>query len=113
MDKYEKTKEGDNCETCQDFKGWFNETKQNVPNDKENSLKRVKTDQETHIRGKPLYRNEIGRIAWSYLHTMAAYYPKQPTELEKTSMKSFIETFAMFFPCKSCAEDFKDEFVFY
>ena len=40
---------------------------------------------------------------------MAAYYPKEASKEQQTSMSQFITTFTEFFPCKECAEDFKDE----
>lgn len=61
----------------------------------------------------PLFRDQFGRAAWSYLHTMAVNYPEKPTEIQKTKMKDFIDTFTMFFPCKHCAEDFREELVFF
>lgn len=57
----------------------------------------------------PMFRDQFGRAAWSYLHTMAANYPEKPNEVQKTKMSDFINTFAMFFPCKHCAEDFREE----
>lgn len=59
----------------------------------------------------PMFRDQFGRAAWSYLHTMAAHYPEKPTEVQKTKMSDFINTFAMFFPCTHCAEDFREEYV--
>lgn len=83
------------CETCTDFQDFI---KQQTT--KEKSTKRDEM---------PMMRNEYGRAAWSYLHTMAAYYPSKPSDEQQTNMSEFIRTFAEFFPCHECAEDFKDE----
>eukprot|EP01017_Pseudomicrothorax_dubius_P004345 TRINITY_DN10853_c0_g1_i1.p2 TRINITY_DN10853_c0_g1~~TRINITY_DN10853_c0_g1_i1.p2 ORF type:complete len:171 (+),score=29.17 TRINITY_DN10853_c0_g1_i1:29-541(+) len=55
----------------------------------------------------PLNRAALGYYTWSFLHTMAAYYPTHPTASDKKSMSSFIESFARFYPCKVCAVDFQ------
>ena len=46
----------------------------------------------------PMFRDQFGKAAWSYLHTMAAHYPSKPTDYQKTKMIDFIQTFALFFP---------------
>ena len=57
----------------------------------------------------PIGKDVLGLYTWNYLHTMAAYYPKIPTDNEKSLMKNFIESFAYFFPCKVCAMDFQKD----
>ena len=102
-----KPNEGKNkeaCETCTDFKDWMNQSQTRT---------RSQTSDSRSIElipDCPLRRDQYGRYAWSYLHTMAAYYPDQPTFEQQASMSSFIGSFAEFFPCKECGEDFKDEY---
>lgn len=38
---------------------------------------------------------------------MAAYYPEKPSEQDKIDMKNFITGVARFYPCESCAADFR------
>lgn len=47
---------------------------------------------------------ELGQSTWTYLHTMAAYYPNNPTEDQKNSMPQFLQTFARIYPCEECSE---------
>ncbi len=113
------------CETCSDFKDWLNQNMQSkTKNINSNTTTETNSQQDSqrmtdreanilleqeYIRECPLQRDQFGRFAWGYLHTMAAYYPKQPTEAQKTDMKTFIRTFTEFFPCEECREDFQKE----
>lgn len=55
----------------------------------------------------PLTKQALGRHSWPLLHTMAAYYPSQPTDKQKTSMLCFIEGLSQFYPCRECRLDFQ------
>ena len=104
------SKQDENCETCTDFKDWMKKPNLNKKFSDE-ELNSLDLDSKNDYYNKcPLFRDQLGRAAWSYLHTMAAYYPKQPSEQEKSSMKGFIDSFAQFFPCHECAADFKEEY---
>lgn len=49
----------------------------------------------------------LGRAGWTFLHTMSAYYPDQPSQQQQQRMASFITNFAQFYPCPPCAEHFQ------
>lgn len=55
----------------------------------------------------PLDKDELGRNTWSFLHTMAANYPTNPTNQQQEDMKEFMNLFGKFFPCEYCAKDFR------
>ncbi|PVU89090.1 hypothetical protein BB561_005555 [Smittium simulii] len=52
----------------------------------------------------PLDSQSLGRNTWSFLHTMAAYYPETPTAFEKNNMQSFLNSFSWVYPCGNCAD---------
>lgn len=51
----------------------------------------------------PVDKNELGRNTWSFLHTMAAYYPEEPTTKQQKDMNNFIKLFSRFYPCDWCS----------
>jgi mitochondrial FAD-linked sulfhydryl oxidase len=112
-----KDANANDCTICTDFQDWLNnnskkrgekstETRQSQG---EGPVKDVASTAVSYLNECPLLRDQFGRAAWSYLHTMAAYYPKKPNEEQKDNMRTFIRTFAEFFPCHECADDFKQE----
>ena len=109
---FNKNNKEKDCGTCTDFQDWLNQSKTSKKTDEVKKVE-VKFNESTaeasYMDECPLLRNQYGKIAWSYLHTMAAYYPDTPSDSEKKLMSGFIDGFAQFFPCKECAEDFKEE----
>lgn len=55
----------------------------------------------------PPNSTQLGRGSWDLLHSMAAWYPDMPCSDDQTSMLQFINSFAKFYPCTYCAEDFR------
>jgi FAD-linked sulfhydryl oxidase len=53
--------------------------------------------------GCPENIGSIGRKTWAFLHTMAAYYPEQPSPEQRSDMGMFLGAFSKFYPCKACA----------
>lgn len=60
------------------------------------------------FKQEPIDSWQLGNHTWNFLHTMAAKYPQNPSEETKQEMRSFISSFAKFYPCEPCAEDFRD-----
>ena len=57
----------------------------------------------------PPDKGELGRAGWTLLHTMAAYYPEDPTPDQQSSMTQFITGLSQFYPCGYCAEHMQQE----
>ncbi|XP_053207672.1 LOW QUALITY PROTEIN: FAD-linked sulfhydryl oxidase ALR-like [Panonychus citri] len=57
----------------------------------------------------PVDKDDLGRASWTFLHTMAAYYPDKPTDYQRSEMKQFIDLFSKFYPCSHCAKDMRDD----
>ncbi|KAJ3182150.1 hypothetical protein HDU85_003192 [Gaertneriomyces sp. JEL0708] len=52
---------------------------------------------------------ELGRSGWTFLHTMAAYYPESPSTEHQESMKAFVNALGHFYPCGYCASHLRKE----
>ncbi|KAI8358214.1 ERV/ALR sulfhydryl oxidase domain-containing protein [Mortierella sp. GBAus27b] len=57
----------------------------------------------------PPDKDILGRATWTFLHTMAAYYPDRPSTQEQSTMKSLLSSFSQFYPCGPCAEHLRQE----
>ncbi|VDP85071.1 unnamed protein product [Echinostoma caproni] len=59
----------------------------------------------------PPDKPELGRATWTLLHTMAAYYPVEPSERDKQDMAGFLRGFGLFYPCVPCAHDLRKNMI--
>jgi hypothetical protein len=57
--------------------------------------------------GCPVMREQLGTSTWNLIHTIAANYPNEPSEVDKENVKKFFETLSYLYPCPHCAEDFQ------
>ena len=46
------------------------------------------------------WREILGRRAWFFLHSVAAKYPDNPTENDKTSLRNLVAALGQHYPCK-------------
>ena len=52
---------------------------------------------------------ELGRCAWTWLHSVAAHYADEPTLDDQKGMANLMFNFARFYPCLECAQNLKRE----
>jgi len=56
----------------------------------------------------PADKDELGRSTWTFLHTMAAYFPKRPSPEQQKGMSDLLSNFSVFYPCSPCASHMRD-----
>lgn len=61
----------------------------------------------TYAKVDPPDVEQLGRSSWTLLHSIAAKYPKTPSDTQKQEMKQFMTIFSHVYPCWWCAKDFE------
>ncbi|KAI9296560.1 FAD-dependent thiol oxidase [Neoconidiobolus thromboides FSU 785] len=127
---------GKPCRVCSDFQGWTKEVSgKSASNKNSNSTNKdvnsstKTTDDATTIHGRksnststtnikhkeklpcPPDYVELGNSTWTFLHSTAAYYPNQPSEIQKSSMYNLLQSVSQLYPCQPCAEHMREEIV--
>ena len=98
------SKPNPNCGVCTDFRTL------NKKVAKKSTAKSTTTTQITPLPCSP-DSSELGRSTWTFLHTMAAYYPEQPTTEDQTVMRQFLHGLGRFYPCSYCASHLQQELI--
>ena len=99
------------CKICDDFKSWSREQAKIEPHEtllpEDAPLMRTVTNSKGERIPCPPNKEELGRATWAFLHTMATYYPDQPSEDLQKSTIQFLHSFSRIYPCEYCAEHLK------
>ncbi|KAG9073005.1 hypothetical protein KI688_000786 [Linnemannia hyalina] len=124
--------DGKPCRTCTDWKSWSKIGKSKAKKDSKDSTSTpgpgagagagaaaaaigataaIATGSSSFDYEKecPADKEILGRATWTFLHTMAAYYPDKPSPMEQSTMKSLLTSFSQFYPCGHCAEHLREE----
>ncbi|GAB5357222.1 hypothetical protein AAMO2058_000355600 [Amorphochlora amoebiformis] len=59
--------------------------------------------------GPPPSTEEFHRATWTFLHTLAASYPTQPTESQRRHARNLMYSLAELYPCPDCSQHLKTE----
>ncbi|CAH1398398.1 unnamed protein product [Nezara viridula] len=94
-----------NCKACVAFKRWITERKSDKSKEKPSSL----TEELENHNECPLDTRQLGIATWSLLHSMAAYFPENPTEIEREEIACMFHIIAKYYPCNICAKDFQED----
>ncbi|CAM1302948.1 GFER (predicted) [Pycnogonum litorale] len=115
------------CRACTDFKSWFSQQRDVVTNIKSsenesngntskkenvvNEASNVEPSDTTVVNNPsdcPADIQQLGRCSWTLLHTVAAYYPDEPSVRQQNDMSKFVQLFSKFYPCDHCAQDLRE-----
>jgi FAD-linked sulfhydryl oxidase len=53
-------------------------------------------------------RAEVGRATWTFLHTLAAQLPDQPSRQQQKDVKALVELLTRVYPCGECADHWRE-----
>lgn len=53
-------------------------------------------------------KEDLGRATWTFLHTLAAQYPDDPTRQQKKDVKELVQILSRMYPCSECANHFNE-----
>jgi mitochondrial FAD-linked sulfhydryl oxidase len=66
-----------------------------------------RTDLKNEVIECPPMREQLGQATWTFLHSMAAYYPESPSDEEKKSVAGLIKSLELLYPCSHCRQQFQ------
>lgn len=90
-------KDGKPCRSCTSFANWASHTKA--------SLKKDALAKPTSNECPPDVET-LGRGSWNLLHSIAAQYPDNPSQVDQENVRQFMNLFATLYPCWVCGEGF-------
>ncbi len=112
-------KNGKPCRVCTAFRDWTKREKKKQSPHTENTTNKGESNNNmlaTSLSNSqelpqdcPPDSEQLGRATWTFLHTMAAYYPEVPSYEQQRSMRTLLSTFSQFYPCWYCAEHLREE----
>ncbi|KAI8834808.1 augmenter of liver regeneration [Chytriomyces cf. hyalinus JEL632] len=93
------------CGVCDGFKSYTKENKKKV----KKTPSATAAPAAAYPMPCPPDSRQLGRHTWTFLHTMAAYYPDSPTESEQKNASTFMKSFSKLYPCSYCADHLQKE----
>ncbi|XP_078451024.1 FAD-linked sulfhydryl oxidase ALR [Lampetra fluviatilis] len=96
------------CRACTDFTSWMKAQRKEKGAAAGSAATEVAEQRRAAAVECPVDREELGRSTWTFLHTMAAYYPEQPSTQQRRDMGEMVRLFSRFYPCEDCATDMRE-----
>ncbi|XP_019856908.1 PREDICTED: FAD-linked sulfhydryl oxidase ALR-like [Amphimedon queenslandica] len=97
------------CRACTDFKTWSKQQKQNnTGQSSQSSSPKVTEEAPKPPADCPVDKDQLGRATWTFLHTMAAYYPEAPSTSQQQEMTMMMRTFSKYYPCDYCSHHMRE-----
>jgi len=99
------------CRACSDETDMFASMRKTLYNEShKKKSKKLKHQEEKEISSSdwpklpcPPDNTRLGRATWTFLHSVAAYYPNKPSEQHKLHAKSLLSSLPSLYPCETCA----------
>jgi mitochondrial FAD-linked sulfhydryl oxidase len=98
------------CRSCTSFASWAAMTKgqqQTSPFSTNAKLQSSTAPLTEPPEDCPPDVDRLGSHTWTFLHTLTANYPTNPSPAQQSDTKSFISLFSKMYPCWVCADDFR------
>ena len=109
------------CRACTDFKDWMKtggpqgENAKAKPSSSDKKTSDTKVSEVSSVPADhhqcPPDRLELGTKSWTLLHSVAAYFPRTPTQQQQSDARTFLDTFSRLYPCQDCAEDLRQDLL--
>lgn len=101
------------CRVCSDFKQWTKSEKEKDTPPTPSAAATPKEPENIIAKGPeiecPPDSLQLGRSTWTFLHTMASYYPDKPDITAKEAASQLINSLSVLYPCSYCAKHLKKE----
>lgn len=99
------------CGLCKDIHDWMNSAKASAFSQARSlfSNKSNNISDPYEPFPSPPDADQLGRETWTFLHTLAAFYPQKPSLDHQSKTKQFFTLLPSMYPCNVCSEHLKDE----
>ncbi|KAJ5070751.1 fad-linked sulfhydryl oxidase alr [Anaeramoeba ignava] len=102
--KYSPKQVEQTCFACDQLAKWSELIKT-----EEKKGKEIEKDSKKELKYEcPLSKEELGHSTWNFLHTVAAFYPENPSEKDKEYAYALINSIAHLYPCVYCSNHLKN-----
>lgn len=98
------------CNTLTDFQSVFSgAAKPSAPSTlaPSSGSSAINSDKPPGFFDEPPDSLQLGQNTWTFLHSVAAYYPTSPNAAQQAEVRQLLTSVSHFYPCRPCAKDFE------